>query len=904
MWTCVRIQKFVYSTHVRRKYHGICTGRSIWAKGVGQNSCALSYVISAEVCLVARYLRTNNLPSVFDVCTPRKDIQEGLVESELAADLAQVVEGEASPEYVNPAKFFAGTYPTKGIKDLLHHVLTRLRGNSSSAIFWLNTSFGGGKTHALIALLHAVRSPRSEIISEFVDSALLPGEHVHIAIFDGQNADISSGHNVGDGIRAHTPWGEISHGLAGKGGYRRVDDSIHSSAPGADTLKELIGDRPTLILLDELAVYLRKADMHSGAGKQFVAFLTALIKAVEGSPNAALVYTLAAGSDADKDTDKAYWEENRRLMSELESVSSRKATLLNPTEEGETIQILRRRLFERRDESQVDIVIDAYRRAWKDNRDKLPDVVDHPKTISEFRDGYPLHPDILNTLITKTSTLENFQRVRGMLRILGYVVHNLWKRRDDIRTAAIHIHHFDLGNENMRLEITSKLKQETFAAAIDTDIACDDVNKTSMAQQLDKNHYPGMPPFTTYITRVIFMNTLAYNQQLKGVDVRNLRYSVLWPGMEIGYVDEALTRFRDRSLYLDDNPKKPTQFQAAPNMSQAILRAEQSLDDSDLEGEIDQRIKSMFQKGEFDLHRFPDGYEDISDDISRPKLIIPKYDKVTTSNPESVPETVKDIFQHKGIGKGIRIYRNNLVFLVAFEDEVDAMYEASRHYLAMSRLADPDSIAGFADYQQIIIQKKKDTSDVKVDRAILGCYKYAYYPAQDGDLGYTTMDWKKYGGQRSLIEKLRSIQKVRTDKDKPDLPESLIERISTLRNNGKITTLDFRNEFYRATALPMLVGEGVFEDGIRLGIEQGVFIYKSGELLYGKGDPDCAITVDEDSVVYTTERARKLGIWPRKVHDKDTIVEGEDIPIEVNGDDAPPPGYSTYRQLMPLASPA
>lgn len=98
---------------------------------------------------------SNGLPSVFDICTPRKDVRDGLVEPELAADLARVAEGEASPEYADPAKFFAGTYPTKGIKELLHHVLTRLGGSSSSAIFWLNTSFGGGKTHALIALLHA-----------------------------------------------------------------------------------------------------------------------------------------------------------------------------------------------------------------------------------------------------------------------------------------------------------------------------------------------------------------------------------------------------------------------------------------------------------------------------------------------------------------------------------------------------------------------------------------------------------------------------------------------------------------------------------------------------------------------------------------------------------------------------
>ena len=806
---------------------------------------------------------SNDLPSVFDICTPRKDIRDGYVESELAADLARVAKGDATSEYVDPAKFFAGTYPTKGIRDLLHHVLTRLSGNSSSAIFWLNTSFGGGKTHALIALLHASRSPSPDVVSEFVDTKLLPKEHVRIVVFDGQNADISNGHEIGDGIRAHTPWGEIAYGLAGTAGYARVDDSIYSSSPGADTIKELLGDKPVLVLLDELAVYLRNAGDNERVRKRFVVFLTALIKAVEGSPQAALVYTLAAGGDGD-----AYADENRYILGELESVSSRKATLLNPTVKGETIQILRRRLFERRNESQVNIIVDAYRRAWRANRDKLSDVVDQPNTINEFKTGYPLHPDILNTLISKTSTLENFQRVRGMLRILGHVVHNLWQHKDNIKPTAIHLHHFDIGDENLRLEITSKLKQDIFAAAIDSDIACDYKNKTSVAQKLDRKHYPNMPSFTTYVARVIFMNTLAYNQRLKGIDIRDLRYSVLWPDLDIGYIDEARNRFVDKSLYLNDNREKPDQFQAAPNIGLAIQREEQCLDDSDLEKEIDQRIENMFQQGSFTLCLFPAGHEDIRDDTDKPKLIIPKYAHMATSNPESTISMVDDIFRYKGIGNGTRIYRNNLIFLAAFESGVRTVYETARRYLAVSNLAKPESITNFADYQQKDIQKRVTLSNVVLHAAILKCYKYLYYPIQGDTLGYATMDWKENGGQRDIINKLRDSQKIRTNQDKPDNPESLVAIISELKN-GEITTLDFLNEFYRNTSLPILIDDRIFIDGIRLGINNGVFVYKNGDLLCGKGDPECDISIDKNSIVYTEKKARKLNIWPRKPKNND-----------------------------------
>ena len=810
------------------------------------------------------------LPSIFDVCIPRKDIQNGIVEAELAADLASVAEGSATQEYANPDKFFASTYPTNGIKSLLSNVLARLGGNKNYAVFWLNTSFGGGKTHALIALLHAAQSQQSDALSEFVDLKQLPRKRVRIAVFDGQSADIANGHKIGDGIMARTPWGEIAYRLAGKGGYLRMDDSGTGSAPGTDTIMELFGEGPVLILLDELAVYLRKAAMHEGVGKQFAAFLTALIEAVNRSPNAALVYTLATGKEGD-----AYSDENHKLMAELESISSRKATLLNPTEEGETIQILRRRLFESRDEPRVDAVVDAYRRAWKSNLDRLPDVADLQKTVDEFRAGYPLHPEILNTLISKTSTLENFQRVRGMLRLLGHVVHDLWRRRDGQRPAAIHLHHFDMGDEAIRLEITSKLKQETFASAIDIDIACDDANKTSLAQRLDLKHYPNMPSFTTYVARTIFMHTLAFNPQLRGIDDKRLRYSILSPGMETGYIDEALARFRKMSLYLDDNLEKPTQFQAEPNLNQAIQRAEQSLDDSDLEKEVDERVRKIFQRGEFELRLFPGGYEDVPDSPDRPQLVIPKYSDISTPNPESPPPLVKDIFHNKGIGGGIRMCRNNLVFLVAFENGVDLMYDATRRHLAMARLTSPDSLATFADYQQNDIRKRAKSASAELSGAILRCYKYLYYPVKGDDLAYITMDWHEVNqnGQKRLAEKMHSAGKIRTDRDLLDNPASLVERVSGLRN-GEIPTLEFRNEFYRATTLPMLIGDGAFKKGILQGIEAGVFVYKRGNLLCGKGDPPCRITIDLNSFVYTAKRAGNLGIWPRKKDGRKREREG------------------------------
>ena len=292
------------------------------------------------------------LPTIFDICRPRADVLAGTVaDTDFAADLAQVLTGKASADYREPGRFFANTFPTRGLKNLLANVCGRLSGagDAVGAVFRLDTSYGGGKTHGLIALAHAGRGMTDvSNAAEFIDPALFPAAPVRIAAFDGENADPANGRALDGGVLAFTPWGEMAHALAGPVGYERVRRSDEQrEAPGADTLRSLLGDAPALILLDELSVYLRKVSRQDDAGGQLTAFLTSLFKAVESSPNTAVVYTLAIGKDG-RATD-AYSTENQFVadqMAEIESVSARKATLLNPTEADETVQVLRRRLFE------------------------------------------------------------------------------------------------------------------------------------------------------------------------------------------------------------------------------------------------------------------------------------------------------------------------------------------------------------------------------------------------------------------------------------------------------------------------------------------------------------------------------------------------------------------------------
>ena len=728
------------------------------------------------------------IPTIFDTCLPRADILAGSVaDADFAADLAQVVAGRASEEYGDPARFFARTWPTRGLKNLLANVCRRLSGagGEAAAIFRLDTSYGGGKTHGLIALVHAV-SGGSDVaaIGEFVDAALLPDGPVRVAAFDGENADPANGRAMGDGVLARTPWGEIACALAGKAGYERVRNSDERGvAPGSDTLRELFGGQPTLILLDELSVYLRKVQRMDQARDQLTAFLTSLFKAVESEPKAALVYTLAIGKDG-RAAD-AYSEENQFIgdrMAEAESVSARKATLLNPTEEDETIQVLRRRLFERIDDDSVGPVVAGYQELWAAHGDVLDGDAAHPHTSETFRASYPLHPEVLETLTGKTATLGNFQRVRGMLRLLARTIARLWQVQPADATA-IHLHHVDPGYEPIRQEIITRLGQNAYLPAIANDVAAGGSEARALAQEIDAAHHGGMPPYAAYVARTIFMHTLAFNDPLKGVSAERLRYSVLGPATDISFIDQARQRFVTDSAYLDDRPGAPMRFLAEANLRQIIRREEQHVDAADARAELNDRIRRIFAGKIFEAIPFPGGPFDVPDEVGdgRPRLIVLAYDGVAVGTVvDSVPELVERIHARRGAdGAHIRAQRNNLVFVVADDARKEEMRRAAVRRLALLALKRADRLADLAEHQQEQIRELEAGSEHTLAIAIQQCYRHLFYPSRNRigvssvDLDHSAIDLpatsdQPGAGQQQVVRALRELGQLRLPEDDPE----------------------------------------------------------------------------------------------------------------------------------------
>ena len=864
--------------------------------------------------------------TIFEICKPREDVLKGTSsESDFAADLSRVIRAcESStcdssaydsgdgtlPEYSDSRLFFETTYPTHGLRSLLENVCARLsgKGHFSSPIFRLGTSFGGGKTHGLIALVHAARGMKNvDNPAEFLNPELIPQRPVRIAVFDGENADPANGRKMEEGLLAYTPWGEIAYALAKREGYERVRHSDEQGvSPGADTLRELFGGEPALILLDELAIYLRKLKHKSNARDQFTAFLTGLFKAVESSPNVALVFTLAIGKDG-KAID-AYAEENQFVaakMAEIESVSGRKATLLNPTEDDETLEVLRRRLFEHIDEDAALENINAYRDLWQHHQSKI--TLDMPLSacVDTFKKGFPLHPDVFEMFTTKTATLANFQRVRGMLRILGYTIHRLWETKPRDATA-IHVHHIDIGYPPIRMDITTRLGQGMYDSAIRSDIA-GDTEKPALAQQIDSVRQ-GFPPYAAYTARTIFMHSLAFNESLKGITVEHLRYACLSPQLDMNFLDQVRQDFIMRSAYLDDRPRAPLRFLAEANLTQIIQQEEKNVDPQQQKKELDDEIQSVFKGKYFSPIFFPSDPREIEDAETPPFLIVLSHEACSVGvSVKSVPELIARLYEYKTSDrKSVREFRNNNVFVVAEEDRIAGMNAKMTRCLALRAIKESASrMQDLAEHQRDKVKEFEKTSKSDLATVIQNTFRHIFYPSPEklpveqtnhevflahAALEDASTASNPGAGQRQIIRALREdYRKLYCDDDPPVSPGYIFNR-TNLREKGEMTTATLRREFCRNVRLPILLGNDNFIKSVRKGVDDGDYIYRSGSgenaILYGQGDPSVEIKIDEQSVISTMEYAKEHGFWPRVVTPKPLPEPAPESPI--TGDSSQP----------------
>ncbi len=539
--------------------------------------------------------------TIFQACQPRDEVLRGeLREQRFAASLTRVLRGDADPVYSDPATFFQNTYATSGLRSLLRESLGRLTGRQSSnaPVIRVETSFGGGKTHNLIALYHVCRHPAVlRSFPDFVAAELLPGEPVRlVGGVVGGDLDAANGVDHG-GVRTYTLWGEIAYQLGGVEGYKLVPPSDEQRvAPGTQVWEKLIGKEPALVLIDEIAQHLRSdRAVKSAVGgtnlaEQTIAFLMSLIKFAAESPRAVLVYTLADAGDAfGKET-----EEARQELAEARSVSARQEHVLTPTAENEISAIVSHRLFASIDRSAAREVagqfLDAFTRLVGQGVD-LPARATRSEFRAELAQDYPFHPELLTTLNRKTSTIPNFQKTRGVLRLLAQVVRALWQEKPG-DCFLIAPHHLRLGDDSIANDLTSRLDRPAFKQVIEADIVSPRLGTLAHAQEVDRDWVAaGKPPYGQRVATAVFLHSLVQTGQ-SGVDPADLRLAVLQPGDDPGLVEKAIQHLSDRCWFFDYDGHR-YRFKTEPSLRKIVddetglvgkIKAKAELDEHHQEG--------------------------------------------------------------------------------------------------------------------------------------------------------------------------------------------------------------------------------------------------------------------------------------------------------------------------------
>ena len=491
-----------------------------------------------------------------EVVTPHPDVASGRYQqAEFAADLWQVYQGEGTDEYKHPTEFFRRTFLTEGLRRLLTQAVSRLSGQGGDPVVELQTNFGGGKTHSELALYHLFSgTPASALpgVEELVKEIAIPiPKNVKRAVFVGTQISPGKPHKKPDGTVVRTLWGEIAWQLGGKEGYKLVkEDDEHATNPG-NSLKELFNKYgPCLILIDEWVAYARQlhtaADLPAGTFETHFTFAQALSEAAKAAKNTMLVVSIPASESPHQKAERGVTdievggERGREALSRLKNAIGRVEASWRPASPDEGFEIVRRRLFQPLSGDQFvarDAVARAFVELYGSQQQEFPSECREADYERRIKMAYPIHPEMFDRLYNDWSTLDKFQRTRGVLRLMAAVIHSLWERQDS--NVLIMPGNVPVDDQLVQFELTRYLEDQ-WVPVIEKDV--DGAN--SLPLNLDRDN-PNLGRYSACrrVARTIYMGSApTLRASHRGIDDRQVKLGCVQPGEAVATFGDALRR--------------------------------------------------------------------------------------------------------------------------------------------------------------------------------------------------------------------------------------------------------------------------------------------------------------------------------------------------------------------------
>lgn len=770
-----------------------------------------------------------------EVAPPRPEIADGSFdESVFAADLGLVARGRGPADYLDPVTFCEKTYLTENLRAFLGEVAARLSGDmAAAAVYRLQTEFGGGKTHTLLAAYHLFRDPArvagTALVSELAES-LIRSSFPAVSVVVLEGGALAAGQpdpEIAD-VQVRTLLGQLAYRLGGPAAFAKVAEQ-DGKLEGSSTIQLaglLEAHAPCLILLDETLQYLTKAlavRTHDGnLAATTLTFIKELCAAVATVPKAAVVATLTSSNLEDYSS-----VAGEEMQERLSKVVGRIENIVTPVEGDDIFAILHRRLFESiGDKDERRAVADAYADWYESVGDAVPAAYREASYRDRLASAYPFHPELVDILTNRWGSLSGFQRTRGALRTLAHTVKALSQRRD--KAPLIHPGDVVLGDPGIRGEVL-RFAGESYKAALNADI----IRSDSKAPEEDRRRGGLVEELhlATGLATTAFLNSFGAERVL-GASGAQMLIGVGRPGLSRGLVEDVRDALEGALWYMRLEGGR-YRFTTEPNLNKVILEREGAISDDRIEGLLREAISAVSPAiRELRVEPRVASSADLPD---RQELTLGVLDFDFRVSPDTAAETLRvaqEILDHHG---GAWRANKNAAMLVAADGPAIAKARASARTLAALRElnADQHRIARLNAEQREQLEKRLAAAATRLPQQVAMAYRHLLLLGE-GNGGGAKLDHIDLGparadariGERVLDYLVGADRLV----DSTLAPAALLaSRFSLLPEGTEAVELDtLLGYFYRLPRLPKLASHQVLRRSLADGVAKGLFGLASG----------------------------------------------------------------------------
>ena len=771
-----------------------------------------------------------------EVVEPHQDVATGeFQQAEFAADLAKVHNGSAPSEYRNPREFFARTYLTEGLSTLLVGAAKRLGAGGGDPVVELQTNFGGGKTHSMLALYHMVSGTPVEDLPG-LDQLLrrsgltVPGK-INRAVLVGTSRGPQDVNSLEGGRKIRTTWGELAWQLGGAEAFDMLaENDERGIAPGSNLLEALFKKySPALILIDEWVAYLRQIyrveGLPSGSFDANLSFVQSLTEAVKASPGVLLVASLPASQI------EVGGEGGQEALARLKQTFSRVESSWRPASQEESYEIVRRRLFKEIPGDKFhhrDNTLKQFAKLYRENANDFPNGCSDEDYRRKLEKAYPIHPELFDQLYTSWGSLEKFQRTRGVLRLMAQVIHELWMGND----PSVMIMPGSVAISSARVEPELLHYLDSSWQSI---IAGDVDGVTSTPYKIDQSA-PNLNRYsaTRRVARAVFMGTApTHGQENKGLDDKQINLGVVQPGERPAIFGDALRRLANQAKFMHSDLGRYWYSMSASLNRLAADRAaqfEEALVLHEIDKALGSYINGLADRGHFDTVQVaPGSSADIPDEPGGVRAVVlgVAHPHTGREGSEALAEA-KDIMMQRGSTP--RVYRNMLVFLAAEHRQLDNLKAAQRAALAWAEIVRETKRLNLTQSDSALAEAKLREASETLKTRMKEAWCYLIYPVQES--AQSDVEWMsaKVPAQDGLLA--RASKKLVSDQGIwPELgPDNLNRQLEKYIWNGKphLHLKDLWEYLNRYTYLPRVKNRAVLSKAVHAavsGMLPGPFAY-------------------------------------------------------------------------------